>query len=144
MGQTTICQDYGEKDYVPVQVFAYHTVPQKSNETETKTYTSTSAVTHQDCELTAAQAFPSRFLNQNYSKPEQVIPAGYKEDPQPSSDDLLFKLLFSNKSNQADVCGYIHVSLSYAPVVTTIDAYRTLELNECSNFLQVLPEDTST
>ncbi len=144
LGQTTICQDYGEKDYVPVQVFTYHTVPHDSNETETKTYNSTSAVTHQDSKLTPAQAFPTHVLNHSYTKPEQVTPAGYKEDPQPSSDDLLFESLFTYKRNQADLCGYIHMSLSYAPVVTTVDAYRTLDLNECPHFLQVLPEDTST
>lgn len=144
LGQITICQDYGEKDYVPVQVFTYHTGPQDSNETETKTYNSTSAVTHQDSKLTPAQAFPTHFLNHSYTKPEQVTPAGYKEDSQPSSDDLLFESLFNDKRNQADLCGYIHMSLSYAPVVTTVDAYRTLDLNECPHFLQVLPEDTST
>ncbi|XP_016374762.1 interleukin-6 receptor subunit beta-like isoform X3 [Sinocyclocheilus rhinocerous] len=144
MGQTTIYQDYGEKDYVPVQVFTYHTVPQDSNETETKTYNSTSAVTHQDSKLTPAQAFPTHFLNQSYTKPDQVTPAGYKEDPQPSSDDLLFESLFTYNSNQADLCGYIYVSESYAPVITTVDSYRTLDLNECPHFLQVLPEDTST
>ncbi|XP_058652473.1 interleukin-6 receptor subunit beta isoform X2 [Onychostoma macrolepis] len=144
MGQTTIYQDYGEKDYVPVQVFTYHTVPQDSNETETKTCSSTSAVTHQDSKRTPAQVFPTHFLNQSYNKPEQVTPAGYKEDPQPSSDDLLFESLFTYKSNQADLCGYIHVSQSYAPFIPTEDAYRTLDLNECPHFLQVLPEDTST
>uniref|UniRef100_A0A8C1BUK5 Fibronectin type-III domain-containing protein n=1 Tax=Cyprinus carpio carpio TaxID=630221 RepID=A0A8C1BUK5_CYPCA len=144
VGQTTTYQDYGEKDYVPVQVFTYHTVPQDSNETETKTYNITSAVTHQDSKLTPAQAFPTHFLNQSYTKPDQVTPVGYKEDPQPSSDHLLFESLFTYKSKQADLCDYIHVSQSYAPVITTVDAYRTLDLNECPLFLQVLPEDTSS
>ncbi|XP_052403833.1 interleukin-6 receptor subunit beta isoform X2 [Carassius gibelio] len=140
MGQTTIFQDYGEKDYVPVQVFTYHTVPQDSNETNI----STSAVTHQDSTLPAAQAFPTHLLNHSYTKPGQVTPAGYKEDPQPSSDHLLFESFFTNKRNQADLCDYIHVSQSHEPVITTIDEYRTLDLNECPHFRQVLPEDTST
>ncbi|XP_018941822.2 interleukin-6 receptor subunit beta-like isoform X3 [Cyprinus carpio] len=135
VGQTTIYQDCGEIDYVPVQVLTYHT-PHASNEPEAMTYNST-AVTHQDSKLTPAQAFPTHFLIQSYTKPDQVIPAGYKEDPQPSSDDLLFESLFSCKSNQADLCGYIHVSQSYAPVIMTVNAYRTLDP-------EVLPEDTST
>ncbi|KAK2900454.1 hypothetical protein Q8A67_008569 [Cirrhinus molitorella] len=144
VGQTSTYQDYGEKDYVPVQVFAYHTLPHDNNETETKIYNSTSAITYQDPKLTPAQAFPTHFLNQSYTKPDQVIPAVREEDPQPSSDDLLFDSLFSHKSNQADLCGYIHVSQSYAPVIMTVDAYRSLDLDECPHFLQVLPEDTST
>ncbi|XP_016352793.1 interleukin-6 receptor subunit beta-like [Sinocyclocheilus anshuiensis] len=134
LGQTTIYQDCGEKDYVPVQVSTYHT-PHDSNEPEAKTYNSTSAITYLDPKLTPAQAFPTHFLNQSYTKPDQVIPAGYKEDPQPSSDDLWFDSLFTYKSSQADLCGYIHVSQSYTPVITTVDAYRTLDLDESPDFL---------
>ncbi|XP_052390244.1 interleukin-6 receptor subunit beta isoform X1 [Carassius gibelio] len=140
---TTIYQDYVEKDYVPVQVFTSHT-PHDSNEPEAKTYDSTSAITFLDPKLSPAQAFHTHLLNQSYTKPDHVIPAGYKEDPQPSSDHLLFDSLFSCKSNEADLCGYIHVSQTYTPVIKTIDTYRTLDLNECPHFLQVLPKDTST
>ncbi|XP_050948180.1 interleukin-6 receptor subunit beta isoform X3 [Labeo rohita] len=144
VGQATIYQDCCEKDNVPVQVFTYHTVPHDSNEPKTKTYNNTSATTYQDIKLTPAQAFPTHFLNQSYTIPDQVIPAVYKDDPQPASDDLLFDSLFTHKGNQADLCGYIHVSQSYAPVITTIDEYRTLNLDECPHFVQVLPENTST
>ncbi|KAL0201526.1 hypothetical protein M9458_004713, partial [Cirrhinus mrigala] len=144
VGPATIYQDYCDKDYVPVQVFTYQTVPHDSNEIETKTYSSTSATTYQDTKFTPVQAFPKHFLNQSYTMPDQVIPAVYEEEPQPGSDDFLFDSLFPHKRNQADLCGYIHVSQSYAPVITMVDAYRTLNLDECPQFQQVLPEDTST
>ncbi|XP_043089451.1 interleukin-6 receptor subunit beta [Puntigrus tetrazona] len=129
-GQTTAHQVYGEKDYTPVLVLAH--------DTETKTYNSPSAGAHRDPKHRPAQA----FLNQSYTGPDQVTLAVYKEDPQLSSDHLLFESLFTYKRNRADLCDYIHVSQSYVPLITTADTYRTLDLSECSHFLQVLPEDT--
>ncbi|XP_051769017.1 interleukin-6 receptor subunit beta isoform X1 [Ctenopharyngodon idella] len=139
ISQATSYQGYCEKDYVPVQVFTYHTVRHDENEAETKT-----TGTYLDPKPAPTQAFSTHLLNQSYTKPDQAIPAGYKDDSQPSSADLLFDSLFNYKRSQVDLSSYIHVSQSYAPFVTTIDAYRTLELDECSHFLQVLPEDTST
>ncbi|KAK9980236.1 hypothetical protein ABG768_013614 [Culter alburnus] len=139
ISQATSYQGYCEKDYVPVQVFTYHTVRHDCNEAETKT-----TGTYLDPKPAPTQAFPTHLFNQSYTKPDQLIPAVYKEDSQPSSADLLFDSLFNCKRSQVDLSSYIHVSQSYAPFVTTVDAYRTLELDECSHFLQVLPEDTST
>lgn len=139
ISQATSYQGYCEKDYVPVQVFTYHTVRHDDNEAESKT-----TGIYLDPKPAPTQAFLTHLLNQSYTKPDQVISAVYKEDSQPSSADLLFDSLFNYKRSQVDLSGYIHVSQSYAPFVTTIDEYRTLELDECSHFLQVLPEDTST
>ncbi|XP_067309435.1 interleukin-6 receptor subunit beta isoform X2 [Pseudorasbora parva] len=136
ISQVTSYQSYGEKDYMPVEVFPYHTVRQEDNETS-----GTSTGTYLDPKPASTQASPTHLFNQSYTKPDQVIPAGYKED---SPADLLFDSLLSYKINQVDLGSYVHVSQCNMPFVTTVDAYRTLELDECSHFLQVLPEDTST
>ncbi|XP_039531358.1 interleukin-6 receptor subunit beta isoform X2 [Pimephales promelas] len=136
IGQATSYQDYAGKDYVPVQVLTYHTVPHDDNEAETKT---DGTGTHLDPKPAPTQAFPTHLLNQSYTKPDQVIP----EDLKPSSADLLFDSLFSCERNPVDLDPYIHESLSYAPFVTPADANRTPERVECSHFQQVLPEDTN-
>ncbi|XP_077078521.1 interleukin-6 receptor subunit beta isoform X1 [Siphateles boraxobius] len=139
IGQATSCQGYAEKDYVPIQVLTYHTARRDDTEAETKT---NGTGTYLDPKPTPTPAFQTHLFNQSYTKPDQVIPAGYTEDLEPSSADLLFDSLFSCERNPVDLSSYIHVSQSYVPFVTSVAACRTPELDECSHFLQVLPEDT--
>ncbi|CAM4586954.1 unnamed protein product [Leuciscus chuanchicus] len=130
IGQATSYQGYAEKDYDPIQVLSYHTVRHDDNEAETKT---NGTATYLDPKPAPTQAFPKHLLNQSYTKPDQVLPAGFTEDLEPSSADLLFDSLFSCERNPVDLSGYIHVSQSYAPFATTVDAYRTAGLPEDTN-----------
>lgn len=130
-------QGYSEKDYVQVQVLPYHTISHHDNKnTQTNTYNSLSTITYLEPKL------PAFFQNQSYSKPDPVLPAGYKQDPA----DLLFESLLDHKNNHAnlfdnhaDLCGYMHVSQSYA----IVDSYRILEPHELPQSVQVLSDDTS-
>lgn len=127
IGQAT---SYAEKDYDPIQVLSYHTVRHEDNEAETKT---NGTATFLDPKPAPTQAFTTHFLNQSYTKPDQVIRAGFTEDLEPSSADLLFDSLFSCERNPVDLSGYVRVSQSYVPFVTTVDAYRTVGLPEDTN-----------
>ncbi|XP_056324298.1 interleukin-6 receptor subunit beta [Danio aesculapii] len=139
-------QGYSEKDYVPVQVFPYHTISHHDNKnTQTNTSNSSSTITYLEPKL--QKTFPAFFPNQSYSIPDPILPAGYKQDPA----DLLFESLLDHQDNHAnsctdhaDLCGYMHVSQSYAPFVTIVDSYRILEPHELPQSVQVLSDDTNT
>ncbi|XP_073787490.1 interleukin-6 receptor subunit beta isoform X1 [Danio rerio] len=140
-------QGYSEKDFVPVQVFPYHTIIHHDNKnTQSNTYNISPEITYLEPKL--QKTFPTFFQNQSYSKSNPILPAEYKLE---ESTDLLFESLLDHQNNHAhlcsshaDLCGYMHVSQSYAPFVTIVDPYRILEPHELPQSLQVLSDDTST
>lgn len=143
IGQTLGYHGYDEKDYGPVQVLSFHPIHQILGDTETKADTYSSATTHVNPKLRTdgATHFQADFINQSYIKPNQILSAGYQDDYQSLTDPFIDTVLSyqSHPTAREHLCDYIHVSQSYV----SVDAYRTLNADECSHVLRGLPEDHS-
>ncbi|XP_051556900.1 interleukin-6 receptor subunit beta-like [Myxocyprinus asiaticus] len=151
VSQTSGYHSYDKNEYIPVEVLSYHTDQPLNNDNEPPKSYNTSLVTTymvpsplvgQQRTEEPTQAFSVHFINQSYIRPDQVTSAGYQVDQQPSMTNLLFDTVFAYRSNQ--MCEYVQVSQSYIPDVEAVDGYRTLNSDECSHFLQSLPEDHNT
>ncbi|XP_057190374.1 interleukin-6 receptor subunit beta isoform X2 [Triplophysa rosa] len=142
-GQTSCNHGYDEKDNGPVQVLNFHPVQQIRVDIEAKanTYNCTSAKTPK-LRTDESTHFQADLTNQSFTKPNQIMSAGYQDDYLSPTDPFIDRVpsYQSDPTAREDLCDYIHVSQCYMSVMM-VDAYRTLNADECSHVLRGLPED---
>lgn len=145
-GQTSCNHSYDEKDNSPVQVLSFYPVQQIFDDTNAKanTYNYTSAKTHLNPKLRTDEPihFQADLTNKSFTKTNQIMSAGHQDDYLSLTDPFIDTMpsYQSDPTAQEDLCDYIHMSQSYMSVAM-VDAYRTLNADECSHVLHGLPED---